>query len=434
MAKEAKQPDQPAKPAEGVDHVDIEDGVSAGASAEPESAAQEPAAPEAAAAPAEEPVQPFKTSSDLARESIYAKHSEQRKAEIAESAKDPQVQILNAQAGGEPAEPEEPAEPAPALDQDAPLNRDDAAPEAAAAVEAAAADGIRISVYGQESIVAEDEVLRVGVQTLQKERAAEYRLQQAAESERKVRAYHKDLDAYRDRLVKMEKDLRAGVAPARQDPAAGKTAPPASGATVTLDEAKIAERAQAVAQAIYRGNAEETAKALQSLLTDVAQGRAATPPSVNVNEVVETAVTRLRELRETETYEERRTRVNDTFRTEFKDIHDDPELFAVAQTRFKALLSDPENDGKPLEEIARKAGQHVIDRFGLKPRADDGGQPPTPGKGATELEKRRTLKSKTVVRQPTSSQRQPAPSPAKQFPSNSDYVRQMRSARGLPAA
>jgi len=365
------------------------------------------------------------------RDAIVSRARERRAAEISEAGKDPQVAVLDQYAG---------AEPAAVTDATTDVVSKAAAANVAAAAEdrSPSAEGIKISVYGEDVIVSEDDVRTAGIATLQKERAAEYRLQEASKSEGKLRQYHRELDAYRDSLKTMEKDIRAGKPPGTND-AATVAAPPApAGASVTVDDAKLAEGARKAAEAIYRGDPKETAEALKALLADVAQGRTATPPPVDVNAVAEAAADVVDQRTEKRTDEQKRAAVNRTFATEFTSVAKNPEAFAVAQTRFNALLSDPDNSGKPWEDLAREAGKAAIQRYPelsageVSNVAANGGKPSAAGKTVvTTLQERRDLKSKTVVRQPTTGVRA-APPPPPQVRSNKQYVADLRSSRGLP--
>lgn len=412
-----------AEAAGAVDRRDIVDGESAGGSIEPEGPDNQPAA---AAAPPEEG-EPAKEGGDDPkpppdpREAIYKNAAAQRDRELAEVSEDDQVKQLDRYAGA--AQPETQDEP----DDDAAKAGASDTREAPAG-EAPASAGVRLQVYGEEIEVSHDDVMQAGIQTLQKERAAEYRLKQAADAERALRQYRKELDEYRERLLAKAQGRQT------DQPDPEKTAPPKSGATVTQDSEKIAEKANAVAEAIYRGDSAEVSKALTELLAGVAQGRTATPPTADVNEVVETALQRRQEQEEAARREETRKAVNRTFNEEFSDVSNDAEAFAVAQARFKAMLADPENEGKSQVEIARLAGDHARKRLHLQPPGSGGGtgqQPATASggkKASDELAERREVK-RTIVHSRPTSQRMPAPQP-KQFPTNKEYVARLREGRG----
>lgn len=396
--------------------------------APPAAAAPDPEASPAAAEP-EKPAAP-----EDPRAAIYERAKARRDSEVEESAKDPQVGVLDTLAGQQPGQPEKPdgeepdADAIPTRDADAKAGGDPASPPAEG-------DGVRISVYGQEVVVSEDEVRQAGIATLQKERAAEYRLQTAAQTEARLRQYHRELDEYREKLLKMEKNMRAGKSPGAQD-AATATALPTSGATVTVDDAKLAESARNAAQAIYRGDPDETAKALKALLADVAQGRTATPPPVDVKAVAEVAADVVVKRQEQRTEEERRVAVNQTFAREFESVMKHPEAFALAKTKFDALLEA--DDGRDWVELAREAGNTALYRYPeLRPAAEPsnanrGGKPretTTPER----LEQRKTLKARTVVPPSATSVRAAPPAP-QQPRSNKTYIADMRAARGLPPA
>jgi hypothetical protein len=386
----------------------------AAAAAPPVAAEPEPVVKEPAPQPPPDP-----------RDAIVARRRELRNAEVEEGAKDPQVRLLDTFAGN------------PAGDTNArpTVNEPELPPADAPAAAAAAPAGpkVKITVYGEDVEVDETEVYQAGVATLQKERAAEYRLKQASDQENKLRSYHRDLDAYNDRLKKLEQDLRAGKAPNARDVSNVAALP--SGASAAVDDAAVAEAARKAAEAIYKGDPAESAKALQSLLASVAQGREATPPPVDVKAVAEAAADVVEQRRDTRTKEEKRAAVNTTFSTEFPKVLEHPEAFAVAKARFDAMLADPDNSGKPWEQLAREAGQVALGRYPeLKDPASRGNAPVNPAATVDDqLKARREVKARTVVRSASSTPRAPAPA-APQPRTNKQYIADMRAGRGLPAA
>jgi hypothetical protein len=291
-------------------------------------------------------------------------------------------------------------------------------------------------IYGKEVEVPEDRVIAAGVEHLQKTGAAEYRLQQAAEAEKRLRKYHQELDAYRDTLATQAKTPGAPATPSAALPNKG-----ARPATTVADAAKIDTLAEKVAASIFRGDMDATKAALREAFSDVAQGRGdATPPSLDVDTVVEAAVAKVREIgkqeRAAESETSKRERVNGTFQREFATVWDHPEAFAVAHTRFQALVADPDNAGKPLEDLAREAGTAALSRY-PELRAEQHREDPAPRPRAQtpvpdELANRRVVK-RTIVRQPAASARKPAAPEAPAVLSNKDYVAQMRANRGLPS-
>jgi hypothetical protein len=154
---------------------------------------------------------------------------------------------------------------------------------------------------------------------------------------------------------------------------------------------------------------------------------------VDVDAVAEVAAAKVDERQVKRSAEQDRQRVNETFAGEFKAVHDHPGAFAVAQAHFTVLRQQEANRGRPLEELAREAGQEALKRY-PELRAPD--EQPTPEKPRTPtpadaLQGRRELKKRTVVRQPTVTARAPAPT-APVFPSGKDYVAQLRRNAGLP--
>jgi hypothetical protein len=384
-------------------------------------------AAEAAHTP-EVPAAPERVEAVDPRVAIQARARELRNADIAESRKDLEVQQLDTFAG------KPPTAAAPTPDNSTPATEKSKDPALSAGP--AVVDGIKISVYGEEQVVSEDDVRAAGIATLQKERAAEYRLQQASKQENDLRKYHRELDAYKAELEEQAKKLRAGHVPDAKAVAALAAPPATTGASEGAVDAKLAEGARKFTEAVYRGDTAETQKALQSLLADVAQGRSATPPPVDVQAVAEAAADVLAKRSETSTAEQQRQAVNRTFATEFKAVVSHPEAFLIAKARFDAMLADPDNTGKPLEDLAREAGKAALHRYPeLRPEGpgESNVEPVTPAARVTKtLEERRTVKAKTVVRPSGSSARAPAPTP-QPVRTNKQFIADMRKSRGLPS-
>jgi hypothetical protein len=362
-----------------------------------------------------------------ARDDIYARARERRAAEIAAQADDPEVRNLDLYAGV----PSAPADNARPPTDGKPDNVD----TPPSGEESAA--GAKIRVYGEEVEVTDEQIREAGIAALQKTGAAEYRLQQAAQKERELKDYHRKLDEYK---ASLQKNPQSTATP---------PAPPATGARVTapaVDSAKIESHSSRIATAIFTGNTDDAKAAIREALNDVAQGRTATPPSLDVDAVVEAAAAKAHELgkkeRVAETEADKRERVMGTFQREFGKVYESPEAFAVAHVRFQALIADPANAGKPLEDLAREAGNVALTRY-PELRAEQHRDPATPtptprtaaaGPPADELANRRVVKRTVVRNQPAASARMPSAPEAPAVPNNRDYVAQMRANRGLPPA
>lgn len=418
---------------EMVDHVDVADGASIGhGAAEPESP-QPAAEPAPEPAPTEEQPAPAAAEDDDPRAAIYDRHREQRAAEEAEVAALPpeqqaQVDRMRLEAG---VQPEPAAEPAPAPQ---PTAAQPAQPPAQPA-QPAAPEGVAttdelvtIRVYGQEQQVPHQEVVQAGIETLQKERAADARLERVATYEREVRQYHGDCDAYRE-------ELRRGNASAVSP---GETAPPAPPDPGAPEPALSDDVLQEVATDIYSGEPERTVEGLKKFAAGVVQGRGnATPPSVD--EIAEAVVPRALDAIVARDVEQERVNANEVFRDEYADIHGNPDLMAVAQYRMGVLHEDPANEGRSMLDLAREVGAAVRQQYlpsQPSPATQPGGQQPGPDPApqpavTDELAQRRLIKRETVV--PTSEAHVAQPKPAEpSYPSNSDYVKRMREERGQP--
>ena len=150
---------------------------------------QEPEGPAAAAAPAaadppatpEPPAEPEKPEPpEDPRLAIGRRARERRAAELAEAGQDPQVKVLDTYAGAQHEPPAEPTPNAQPTDSDTSKGVKDVPPSGGDTDPTV--QGIKISVYGEEVVVSEDDVRSAGIATLQKERAAEYRLSEAAKA------------------------------------------------------------------------------------------------------------------------------------------------------------------------------------------------------------------------------------------------------------
>ena len=257
-------------------------------------------------------------------------------------------------------------------------------PDAPAEEPPAAAKTRKIKVDGEEQEVPEDKVVEAGIRALQKESAADRRLQEATE-----------------KLTRAEQLL--ATAEKRTAPPDKPESPPSGSPDADVT---------ALAKAIQFGTEDEVKAAVKTMLDRQVPGRSdATPRPEEVVAVVEQRL-------------EFKSALN-KFQTEFKDVWDDPYLRKLAfdeddrlQKEINAGNREPMNYLERFAE-AGKAVREWRDRI-----AQPAGAPKV-DIGADKRDRKAAAGSL-----PTAGGRA-APTPAPATPSNpTDIVREMRQARG----
>lgn len=268
----------------------------------------------------------------------------------------------------------------------------------------------KITVYGEPVREAdEDEVIRAGVAALQKDGASDMRMRGAAEYEKNLRAYALQLQGFADSLA-------AG----RTDPAS--TSPTPSGVAGVVDEASVKQAFELVSD----GKPDEAAKLVTKAIRDaVAAGRADTSPTPaprTTGAVPSFQVPTLPAMRSrTEIVE-----ANTVFEGEYGELVAEDAAFTVAQSLIKAKLADPANTGRSATDLVREVGNFVR----ASRRAPAGPAGPAPSHASVELGARRTLKARVALTPPVAAGRAPGAPEAPRFPSNADYVQQLRKRSG----
>lgn len=272
----------------------------------------------------------------------------------------------------------------------------------------------KVRVYGKDvAEVGEAEVIQAGIRSLQKESAADIRMNQAATRETQLVEWEGQLQSFANNLAKgLDKDGRPLI------PAGGpgNPQPPVTGVAGAIDKAKL-QQAQA---ALLRGDDEVSSTLMAEIIqTAVAASRPATEVEPRKVEVP------ARPAGVGDPWgTEQRKQANAVFNDEFMDLSDGQ--FALAQTQMNALMANPANKGIPLVDLARNAGVTV--RQALGPTAP----PPAPTTPTQQvLNDRRSLKARIPLTPPAGNARAPNSQPAApRFPTASEHVRLLQMRNG----
>jgi hypothetical protein len=361
--------------------------------------------------PIEEEAKPPKSARESAMEEMIAKRRAQidRERDEAYGTEPDQIEELDRQAG----QPR-------ARDERGRFVKEDEAPTE----EVAPKKTFKLKVQGREEEIDEEEAIRI----LQKEKAGDHRIREAQNFEERLRAYHLQLDQYRENLKRGldEKGQPVRPSPGTPEPSTGKQ-PSATDARGPSDE-ELKSRAKELQATLYSGEPDKVQDALYRLLSDVAQGRqSATPPSVDVETVVAKAAERAQAALAERAREADRIAANDVFRNEYQQIDQDPVLMAAARAHYQKLQAESTN--KSLTDLARQTGKDISERFKLAK--------PAPDPQVDQLAERRELKARRVLPQAPSaaaSVRDPSPAPKRLESGNSgaDYIKWLNNARGKP--
>lgn len=135
-------------------------------------------------------------------------------------------------------------------------------------------------------------------------------------------------------------------------------------------------------------------------------------PIPDVNAIIQQATPVIKQQLSNESALER-------FKTDYKDVMDDPDLLALADFKLRQF----EAEGKPYADALISAGNAVREKFKLPtPSSDTANQPTTTR--AEKLEKKGGIVNFPIANSKASSQ-------VEREQTNSEYVAEMRKARGL---
>ncbi len=355
-----------------------------------------PAAAPAAEAPAEASAEdkPHKTPGDLARDEIYAK-AQARRAEAGDASEQAMragvASMLN-EPEAAPAASEKPASP--------PLAQN---PEM-----------VTLTVDGREIQVPSADVWKHGVATLQKQTAADIRLQRAAQAERQIALEREALDR-----------RAAEIAAAQRLPAQADAASSEDATDLPKGGSKGGRAGtKQVLDALLDSDTETAAKALDRVVAErveaTMKARGASPaatPSTTVRDIPDPWSKAQKDA------------ANDVFATVFPQILHNPVELAKASARMQAEMANPVNRmGKvDLAVLATRIGAEQV-RY-MAP-ATPAATPPE--SNADALAARRSLAARVPVVPGTPSARSALNAPAAAaVPTRAEIVQQMRKSRGM---
>lgn len=433
-------------PGEPAKHTDIEDGQSVGHHAEPEH--QEGSKGNGPRGDGSQPTREDTPSATpppkVSRDDIYAKAKTGRAAEIEGDLADmtdaqrQHYDRMIAEAGGDvqdpfaqPEEPQLPPDQPQAAPNQPPAQGQQPGNQPNQGIDTPA-ETTTITVYGmQEQVPTADIEAAGGIAAYQKQRAADVRLERLATYEASLRNWERQLST-------QAHDAQHGATPAQR----GAGQPEPSTTDVPGDSVDVGELADSLTDAIYSGDREEAAAKLKDAFATVSReavraAQAAMPAQPNASPEAQRAQEQERAAR---------AEANAVFAREFSDL-DTPVLRQAVLNAVNDVSHDPVMIGRPLAEITREAAGRVReDVYGSRDAPPGYQPPPSQAAGAAlhqqpvtppkqDLAGRHALKRRTVVNPLTeASGRSPAPpSNEADFPSNSDWVAQLRKGRGQPA-
>lgn len=269
------------------------------------------------------------------------------------------------------------------------------AAEAAAAAPGAAPKKIKIKVDGVEQEVDEAAVLEAGRRALQKETAADKRLEDATKANAEAQRLYKEAQE------QIKTAARGGEPAKPEQPGAG---PSKDGKSPALTD----EVLTATVKAIQYGDEAAAKEALKNLVATMAG-------SGQPEELTHAQVIELLDFREARQWVE----------GEFKDLFGDERMRRLFVSEEKTMRAA--GDARPYRDVYKDIGEKLREwKVSLAPEVEPAPTPtPAPAPAPrTEAAQRKT----TLVTVTQAGARQPAPTPTKE-PTPSQVVDQMRKAR-----
>jgi len=350
--------------------------------AEPEQNADAPA-PEAEQPAAEAPAPTPTNMRQALMDEIARKTREERQERLGEPEPEPAAEP-EAEAEAEPeAEPEPEPEPEPEAERQP--EPDD--------------EMVTIKVDGVEQQVPASRVREIGIRAMQKELAADARLNEASQRQKQIEEQQAALRKREMEIEKVANDLQQRYNHNNAGP--------------SKDAQDFKETAKSVLKAIYDDDQDNAADALAQLF----QGRQQATPDLQT--VVRQAEKAARDAARQE-YAERKAREDhakavEAFKKTFPDVASDPRLFDEADR--ETLKVKQEHPDWELPQILEEAGKRVV-----KWKRQFGGSQVT----QTATARKQSLDN------PQAANVRHAPPPAQKPKTASEKIADMRRARGLP--
>lgn len=279
----------------------------------------------------------------------------------------------------------------------------------------------KLSVYGVEQEASEEVVIAAGIQALQKQHAADSRMQDAATYEAQLTAWKNQLQAYADDLQQ-----RTSTVPGQVQPGTAGNPAPTNGGAAAVDPAIV----QQAMEAMENLDSAKAAQLMQKAINDaVAQGRAPAPATTPAVPSQAGGVPRLQTPAASAWDQTQCDAANAVFNSEF--AHFTAGQFDAAAASLKDAMADPANRGQNLSTIVRSVCRTTQRLMPATPAPTPTPAAPPANPTAEELARRQVLKARIPVTPPAASMRSATPAaPEVRFPSNTDYVQQLRSRSG----
>ncbi len=284
-------------------------------------------------------------------------------------------------------------------------------------------DTVTIIVYGmREEVPRADVEAAGGIDAYQKNRAADEKLRRLTTYEASLRDWDSQLAEQADR-VRRSPPARASAG--SEDPS-------------PTDDPNSAENlrdlASEVADGFYSGDRDEAVEKLTAAFERVqARSTGATRPTSPEPPAAQPEYQPAPAPQQQGPTQQDMDRANAVFASEFGDLNT-PVLRSAVLAMVGEVQREPLMRGRPLDEVTREAAMRVkADVMGVRP-PQPGNDPVRSQTVPTDLGERMHLKSRTVVNPlHQAAQRAPSGEPDEpQYPSNSEYVQQMRERRNQP--
>jgi len=368
------------------------------------------------------------------RAAIYASAAQEREDEVNEvgdeTNADNVAELKHQATGVRPSDDDAPDESATAEDE---------AEEVELVVDSnAETDTIR--VYGQDIEVSQEQIDQAGGKTeLQKQVAADVRMQRVSTYEAKLRSWDTDLQEREARLK------AAAEAPTDTPPAAEETGnqKPPAGATGEIEQELLETVAEKLVTGVFSGSEAEAKKQVAEALSEVLSGRNQQVSTPTEDELVDKTLARLRDEGQisspepTPQTDPEVVEANRVFAEEYPHLtfEENPDAYAAAEAQLQRVTDSPLFADASLNEIVREACDRTDKMLKGEPLESLDIRPTDTEKDMETqiVEGRLVLKRRTRV--PVgraSAPHTPAPEPKSKPESGSDFVRKQRELRNQP--